>query len=142
MALGWLFLLLIGTELWLLVKIGTVFGALPTIVLLIVAGMMGMAVLRQQGFSALMRFQQRLDSGDSPAAEILDGMLLAMTGGLLMIPGFISDILALLLLLPPLRRYLVARWLRRRVLQQHSASTGSAHDKSNRVIEGEFRRED
>jgi UPF0716 protein FxsA len=136
---GWLFLVLIGAEFWLLVKIGTIVGAFTTIIMLIIAGMLGMSVLRRQGFSTLMRFQQRLDSGDSPAAEMLDGMLLALTGGLLMIPGFITDVMALLLLLPPLRRYLVKRWLKRSLLQQSRRAAGTAH---TNVIEGEYRRED
>jgi UPF0716 protein FxsA len=139
MWLGWLFLVLVGAEFWLLVKIGTIVGAFNTIIMLIVAGILGMSVLRRQGFSTLMRFQQRLDSGDSPAAEMFDGLLLALTGGLLMIPGFISDVMALLLLLPPLRRYLVKRWLQRSLLQQSRKSGGKEH---TNVIEGEYRRVD
>lgn len=138
MVFGWLFLLLIGTEFWLLVKIGTVCGPFNTLFMLILAGMLGMAVLRRQGFSTLMRFQQRLDSGDSAAGEVLDGMLLALTGGLLMLPGFISDVLALLLLIPPLRRYLVRQWIKRHILQSPHVAT-SVHAN---VIEGEFRREE
>lgn len=138
MLFGWLFLLLIGTELWLLIKIGTALGAFNTIIFLIGAGMAGMAVLRRQGFSTLMRFQQRLDSGESPAAEVMNGLLLAIAGGLLMLPGFLSDVLALLLLIPPLRRLLVARWLKRSLLQKAARSSNG----SVNVIEGEYRRED
>lgn len=143
MGLGWILLLLIGTELWLLVKIGAVFGALNTILLLIGAGFLGMAVLRYQGASALMRFQHRMHSGESPASDMLEGMLLAVAGVLLMLPGFLSDIVALVLLIPPFRRLLAKSWLKNRaVVRAKTAQASNFHSRQPDVIEGEFRRED
>lgn len=132
-----LLLLLPVTELWFLIHIGSKIGALATIALLILASAAGMALLRIQGDYAIWKAQERLQRGDLPLETVFDGLLLAMAGLLLLIPGFLTDIAALLLLLPPVRHALARRWLPT-VYQAQTVHTRHGHD----VIEGEFQREE
>ena len=145
-AVLWLLLAAPFIELWFIIRVGSSLGALNTIALLIFAGIAGMALLRRQSLSAMLRLDQRLQQGELPADEILGGFLLAFAAILLLIPGFLSDLLALPLLLPPLRRWLVRRYLGSRHYRAHYFRTskpfqqrpGAPHD----IIEGEWRRED
>ncbi len=142
-------------ELWFLIRVGSSLGAITTIFLLVTAGMIGMSLLRQQSFSTLLRVEQRLQTGELPATEILEGFVLSLAAVLLIIPGFISDLLAIPLLIPPLRRGLVRRILRSGYYETRfraaTYSTGSANpgnedpfrnSPAGDIIEGEWRRED
>ncbi|MDD5393656.1 MAG: FxsA family protein [Thiothrix sp.] len=132
-----LFLLIPVIEIWLLIKVGGALGVLPTILLLILAGMLGMALLRHQGFATLARFQRSMNEGQVPAQAMLDGVVLLVAGVLFMIPGFFSDILGLLCLFPP-TRYLLLKVLLKRgtVSVQGFQYTQSTRQGSN-DIEGE-----
>ncbi len=91
-------------------------GVVLTIVLLIAGWPIGAWALRREGAAALRRLSAALSEGRAPGREVLDGGLILLGGTLLMIPGFITDVLALMLLLPPLRaltRSGIARSLRR-----------------------------
>jgi UPF0716 protein FxsA len=105
-----LLLLLPIAELWFLIKVGSAIGALSAIALLILAGIVGMALLRNQSASTLARVQGRLDQGQAPTQELAEGFLLAIAGVLLIVPGFLTDIVGLVLVLPPIRKGL-AHWL-------------------------------
>ncbi|MBI2235890.1 MAG: FxsA family protein [Magnetospirillum sp.] len=119
-------------EITLFVQSATTFGVLPTIAAAILAGMVGMAVLRRQGLATALAVRAQLDHGELPLAEAFDGLCLAVAGGLLLLPGFFSDVLALLLLLPPVRA-LLRRWLAARV------NVATPQNGGPLVIEGEFR---
>ena len=101
-------------ELYVLIQIGQAIGILPTIALLILDSVLGAALMRSQGRAAWMRFNRALAEGRVPAREVIDGVLVIFGGALLLTPGFLSDILGLILLLPPtralVRRLLVARF--------------------------------
>jgi UPF0716 protein FxsA len=101
-------------ELYVLIQIGQAIGILPTIALLILDSVLGAALMRSQGRAAWMRFNRALAEGRIPAREVIDGVLVIFGGALLLTPGFLSDILGLILLLPPtravVRRLLVARF--------------------------------
>lgn len=131
-------------ELWLLIRIGAEIGALTTIALLILAGMAGTALLRWQGVYTLWKVQERLQRGDMAADAVFDGVLLAVAGVLLFIPGFITDGLALLLLLPPLRRWLARKLLLPYFMRGNFSGGGfgpGGYSQGN-TIDGEWRRED
>ena len=156
----WLFLAAPLIELWFMIRVGSEIGAIPTIFLLIMAGSIGMSILRKQSFDTLLRVNQRLQTGEVPAVEILEGFILTLAAVLLIIPGFITDILAIPLLAPPLRSWLVKRFLRTGYYQQHyyrqdtytkdtyeqSTYENSTYKQStgqnNDIIDGEFKRED
>jgi UPF0716 protein FxsA len=133
------FLLFVGVplvELYLLIQVGSEIGALPTIALSILTAVIGTFLVRVQGFSVLLRVRDMLDRGEAPAIEVLDGALLLIAGLMLLLPGFITDALGFLLLIPPLRRQLILRFVR--VVPVHPRPE---HGSGPRVIEGEFRRE-
>jgi len=105
-------LLLALIEIWLIIQVGAVLGAFATLALMLFTAVLGISLVRSQGLKTLMAAQQRLAQGQAPAGEMLQGLLLAVAGGLLILPGFFTDLLGLLLLQPTLRRYLIARWLK------------------------------
>jgi UPF0716 protein FxsA len=109
-----LFIVVPIAELYVLWQIGSAIGILPTIALLILDSVLGAALMRSQGRAAWMRFNRALAEGRVPGREVLDGALVIFGGALLLTPGFLSDILGLILLLPPtralVRRVLVARF--------------------------------
>ncbi len=124
-----LFLLLIIipiAELMFMLKVGRILGVLPTIALLIFMGIAGVYILKQQGFSTMTRAQLRMQSGEAPAKELMEGVMLAFGGLLLLIPGFISDGIAFIFLLPFTRRPLLAFLLRSGYLKAFDRTQGSA----------------
>lgn len=121
-----LFLIMPIIEMYVLIEVGGLIGAWPTIGLVALTAIIGVALLRQQGFSTLMRGRQRLDAGELPAREMLEGLMLAVGGALLLTPGFITDGIGFLLLLPPTRWMLVRVLLRRGMVSVAGASFRSA----------------
>ncbi len=133
-----IFILLPMLELWLMIKAGGVIGALPTVLLVIATAVLGLALLRHQGLSALMRAQARMQAGELPAEELVQGVFLALGGMLLLVPGFFTDAIGFLCLTPGLRQILVAALLRR--VQVRSFHPGAGRPNPD-VIEGEYRRD-
>jgi UPF0716 protein FxsA len=121
---GLLFALLIAVpiaELYVIVQISQGIGILPTLALLIGISVAGAWLLKREGMATWARLQQTLARGQVPTNEATDGALILLGGALLLTPGFISDVVGLLLLLPPTRllvkgaaRKLLAGWARRR----------------------------
>jgi UPF0716 protein FxsA len=97
-------------EIALFIKSAQWLGVLPTIAAAIVAGALGLALVRAQGFALLMRSRAQFERGEVPVREAFDGICLALAGALLVLPGFFSDFLAILLLLPAVRAGL-RHWL-------------------------------
>ena len=100
-------------ELAILIQIGELIGIWWTIALLVVDAVLGSLLARSQGRAAWRRFNVALQAGRPPAGEVLDGVLVIFGGALLLTPGFISDVLGLLLLLPPTRAIVRAILVRR-----------------------------
>jgi UPF0716 protein FxsA len=101
--LFFLFIVVPIAELYVLIQIGQAIGLLPTIALLILDSVLGAALMRSQGRAAWMRFNAALAEGRVPGREVMDGALVIFGGALLLTPGFLSDFLGLVLLLPPTR---------------------------------------
>lgn len=121
--LGYLIILLTvlpALELALLIKVGSIIGAANTILLILLTGVAGAWLARMQGFRTLMAIQENLNRGVMPTEEMLDGVLILVGGLLLMTPGFITDTLGLILLIPPARW--VVKGLVRRKLRALNAS--------------------
>jgi UPF0716 protein FxsA len=100
-------------ELYVLLQVGHAIGVLDTLALLIVVSMVGAWLAKREGISVLRRMQAALDAGRMPGAELIDGFLILMAAALMLTPGFLTDIVAIFLLLPPVRA-VVRRALRRR----------------------------
>jgi UPF0716 protein FxsA len=108
-----LFLLIPIIELALLLQIGRWVGFWPTIGLIVVTAFAGSYLMRREGGAAWRAFQRRLASGELPGRELIDGVLILLSGALLITPGLLTDIVGLLGLLPStralLRRYVLHR---------------------------------
>jgi len=130
-------------ELYLLIEVGSEIGAIPTIVLSVFTAILGGYLVRMQGFAVLFRAQSQMANQELPALELLEGALLLIVGLALMLPGFITDGIGFLLLITPLRRWLVVRWLKSRgTLTPAQGAQDRPETRSDRVIEGEYRRDD
>jgi UPF0716 protein FxsA len=108
-----LFIVVPIAELYVIIQVGQAIGVLPTVAILLADSLLGSWLLRQQGRAAWRRFNAALQAGRAPARETIEGALILMGGALLLTPGFLSDLLGLVLLLPPTRA-LVVRVLARR----------------------------
>src|ERR671933_410512 len=98
-----LFIVVPIVELFVIIQVGEAIGVLPTIALLIADSVLGSMLLRSQGRAAWRRFNEALSAGRPPAREVLDGGLVIFGGALLLTPGFVTDVLGLVLLVPPTR---------------------------------------
>jgi len=112
-----IFLVVPFVELYVILQVGHAIGALNTIAVLILVSMLGAWLVKREGISVVRRAQERIAQGAVPGREVIDGVLILLAGALLITPGFLSDVVGVLLLLPPVRaalRATVTRRLRRR----------------------------
>jgi UPF0716 protein FxsA len=98
-------------EVWLLIKVGRVIGALPTVAILLAISLVGAWLARSQGFRTVVAIRDELAAGRLPAAHFLDGALILAGGILLLTPGFFTDFIGLFFLVPATRKLLKV-WLR------------------------------
>lgn len=115
-------LLLPIVEIALFIKAGQLFGLLPTLGLVLAAALGGGLLLRHQGLAVLNQLRSNVNSGRMPARSVFDAMVIGLAAVLLVLPGFLSDAVAILLLLPPVRSLIYQRLASRVVV----AATGHA----------------
>ncbi len=138
-----LFLIIPIIEVYILIQVGSVIGAGWTILLVILTAVVGVNLLRQQGLSTLMRANQAMSQGQIPAMEMMEGLLLAVGGALLITPGFFTDAVGFLCLLPASRQLIIKNLLLNSSIQAtYKAHTNVEPSSDKRTIEGEYRRED
>jgi len=138
-----LFLVIPIMEVYLLIQVGSVIGAGWTVLLVVLTAIIGVNLLRQQGLSTLMRANQIMSQGQIPAMEMMEGLFLAVGGALLITPGFFTDAIGFICLLPYTRRAII-RYL---LLNSTITASYSVHQQKqsreeSRTIEGEYHRED
>jgi UPF0716 protein FxsA len=102
-------------ELAVIIQVGQEIGVWWTIAILVADSVLGSLLMRSQGRAVWRRFNEALQSGRAPAREVADGVLVIFGGALLLTPGFLTDILGLLLLLPPTRAVIRRVFLRQAV---------------------------
>ena len=117
--LALLFLVVPFLELYVLIQVGRVVGALPTVALLLLVSAAGAWLVKREGLSVLRRAQAQLREGHVPTTELVDGVLIVLAGALLVSPGFVTDAAGILLLLPPVRLAL-RTYARRRLARRTS----------------------
>ena len=100
-------------ELYVIVQVGQSIGLLPTIVLLIAISAIGTSLVKREGIKVYQDFTATLQRGEEPSSQIVQGFCILAAGVFLLAPGFISDVLAISLLLPPTRALVVAIMSRR-----------------------------
>ena len=139
-------LLIIGLglflEFWLMVAVAEQIGALTTVLATLATAVIGFSLMQKQGLDTLVRARHKMEAGESPAEEMVSGLALFVGGGLLLIPGFISDGFGILLMIPGIRAVLARKFL-------SSLPQGSSHfhftgrsQRGGRTFEGEFDRTD
>lgn len=143
-------------EMWLLIEVGQKIGALPTIGLVLLTAMIGLHLLKQQGLSTLLRANQKIEQGGLPAQEIMEGLILAVGGALLLTPGFFTDALGFCCLLPVSRKVLVKYMIAKGFMMASKQGAGfsssfhsstsfhagsGANSSQGDIIDGEYTRE-
>ncbi len=136
-AVGLVVMLLV--EIALFVQLGGRLGVGLTVTWLVLAALLGGILIRVQGWMTLLRGREALARGQLPALEMLEGLALVFAGILLIVPGFFTDLLAVLLVIRPLRRALLLAFIPRRPPPPPSRGGPPAR---GRVLDGEYRADD
>lgn len=111
------------------IQVGGAIGVWPTIAATVATALAGSLLLRAQGLATLMRARAQMDQGQLPAREMFEGVCLVLAGALLLVPGFVTDVIGLLLFVPPLRELL------RLVIARHIAAK-AAHGEARVFVDG------
>lgn len=109
-----LFIVIPAIELWGLITVGRVIGGWATVALVILTGVIGAWLAKQQGLQVIRLVQIQLSRGQMPTDALIDGIMVLIGGVLLLTPGFVTDLIGFLLLIPYTRmifRHLVKSWL-------------------------------
>jgi UPF0716 protein FxsA len=117
-----LFILIPAIELVLLLKIGSLIGILPTVGIIVITGIVGASLARQQGLGVLRQMQSEMAGGQLPAGSIIDGVLILMAAALLLTPGFLTDMVGFTVLVPG-GRTLIKKLVTRRI--EHAVRQGN-----------------
>ena len=134
-------------EIYVLVSVGQAIGGLSTVLLVVITAFIGTSLLRQQGWSTMAKAQQSMAEGRTPAMEMLEGVVILVSGILLLTPGFLTDGLGLLGLMPWRRHYFINHFLEKnaeRVFKSRNSvfinrsETTDSKSKKDETIEGEF----
>ncbi len=127
-----------------MIQVGGVIGAIPTIGLVVLTAVIGSVMLRQQGFATLRKAQDSLDRGIPPAEALIEGVFLIVGGALLLTPGFFTDAVGFMCLLPAGRKWFVVQAMKRMDVVQVHLRRGQSESSpaGTTTIEGEYRRED
>lgn len=137
-----LFILAPVAEIWLMIDIGSVIGAGWTVLAIIATAIIGGTLVRYQGLGVYTRMNLSASRGELPAMEMIEGLSLLISGVLLLTPGFITDTIGFLILIPPLRRWFALNMLKRFFIVPNGVKPTSDGDPrvGPKTIEGEFRR--
>ena len=138
-----LFLLFPLAEIACFILVGRRIGLFPTLSLVILSGVAGVLLMRLQGLGTLAKLRETARRGESPGRQVLDTAMIVVAGLLLLIPGFLSDIIGILLFLPPVRTWLWNRLIRNIVVVDVGGSKPwrepAGSPKTIDLDEGEFR---
>jgi len=136
-------------EIYLLIKVGSVIGAIPTILMIIATAILGATLLRMQGISTYQRVQSTMQRGEIPAIEMMEGLILLVSGALLLTPGFFTDAIGFVALIPPARRAFIVWALKHSNIMQSTQfhqhtyeGTAYKEEGDHIVIEGKYKKED
>jgi UPF0716 protein FxsA len=144
-----LFVIMTLLEIYVLVSVGESIGGFSTILLVIITALIGSTLLKQQGWSTMAKAQNAMANGQTPAFEMLEGVVILISGVLLLTPGFITDTIGLLGLMPFSRVYFIDQILRKNTEKMFSQKGTAFIHKSkpsekkdggskNDSIDGEF----
>lgn len=143
-----LFVVVTLLEIYVLVSVGESIGGFSTVLLVVITALIGSILLKQQGFYTLAKVQQKTMNGQTPAFEMLEGVVILVSGVLLLTPGFMTDFIGLLGLIPISRAYFINQILKKNAqkifsknrsgfIHKTKNAQSQQHNKDN-TIEGEF----
>ncbi|MFM2480800.1 FxsA family protein [Celerinatantimonas sp. YJH-8] len=138
----YLFILIAGlstAELYVLIQVGSVIGAIPTIGLTILTAVVGASLVRSQGLQTAFSAQQKMAMGEVPAQQVIEGLMLVVAGIFLVMPGFITDLTGMILLIPQLRVLLAKKILQSNKIKFQRRHSGGT---DGRTFDGEYHRHD
>ncbi|MBD3755979.1 MAG: FxsA family protein [Gammaproteobacteria bacterium] len=130
-----LFVLIPLAELYVLIQVGGVIGALPTVLLTVFTAIAGFLLMRTQGMSTLQQAQVAMAQGEAPQMAMMEGVFIFLGGVLLLLPGLMTDALGLLFLVPFVRRALIRQTMKGFAVKGHYRYQNSQGD----IFEGEWR---
>ena len=136
------FLLIPFFEIYVLLKMGGLIGAMPTVMLVVFTAVLGAWMLRQQGFATWQRLQAGLAQGQPPVLEMIEGPILLVGGALLLTPGFFTDILGFICLLPMTRKKLALYLIEKNLVMATGGPFQRRPSDHGNVIEGEYKKDD
>jgi UPF0716 protein FxsA len=143
-----LFILVPIVEMTVLIQVGSKIGALATVGLVFLTAIVGVTLIRKQGLETSLKAQEKMRRGELPASEVAEGLMLIFAGLCLLIPGFVTDAIGALLLVPPLRKLfaagLVLKFISSMMARgnQWRGGQGYASRQEGEIIEGEYANED
>ncbi len=146
-----LFVVVTLLEIYVLVSVGDTIGGLPTVLLVVITALIGSSLLKHQGWSTMAKAQRSMAEGKTPAFEMMEGVVILISGVMLLTPGFITDAIGLLGLIPLSRRYFINNILKKntsKIFNQKNTvftykmnqppSAEKKREKKGDAIEGEF----
>ncbi len=119
-------------EIYLLIEVGGIIGALPTVFAVVFTAVLGVSLIRIQGFSTLQKAQKSMDQGMLPATEMFEGLMLLFAALCLLIPGFFTDAVGFLLLVPPLRTLIASKVIASAALKSRFSGNKQAYQQGFR----------
>ena len=129
-------------EISLFIQVAHVIGVFLTLVLVIFTSVIGMSLVRNQGLKNFLLMQEKMAAGESPAAEMVKSVSLILSGFLLLLPGFFTDFLGLLLLLPPVQKHLTLKLLPHLRFTRTPGGGFRTDASAGNTFEGEYQRKD
>lgn len=133
-----IFILIPLAEVYAFINVGEKIGALDTLLLCVLTAAIGGFIVRHQGLETLFKAQKNLQSGHLPLEALFDGFCLVIAGALLLTPGFVTDTVGFILLIPPFRLILRHSLTKYGKFQMHTSSTRTASSQDD-IIEGEYK---
>lgn len=149
-----LFIVLAVAEIYVLISVGSLIGALPTIGLILLTGIIGVTMLKQQGFSVFAKLQEKMRQGQAPAQEMVEGVLLIIAGAFLITPGFVTDAIGFLWLIPKTREYFAKALIKKGMFKMQGVHVSGSYEAGSNpfgqprpgdddnTVDGEYERTD
>ena len=131
-------------EIALIIQVGQSLGVVPTVALILITAAIGTFLLRREGVATLFRARQKMETGEMPAHEMAEGIMLAFAGALLLTPGFVTDLVGFSLLSRTVRRNLIKQFSGHFSVMGHDGGTFHSANSSSRAdyIDAEYHRDD
>lgn len=123
-----LFIVLAVAEIYVLISVGGLIGTLPTIGLILFTGIIGVSMLKQQGFSVFAKLQEKMRQGQAPAQEMVEGVLLIIAGAFLITPGFVTDAIGFLWLIPQTREFFAKALIKKGMFKMQGVHVSGSYE--------------